>query len=506
MTDKHTFFIGFFENSLRPLQTSGLLFLLVLAFTACDDNPDKGETTSSTAFDRFDQPPNIIWIMADDLGYGDLGAYGQEVILTPRLDRMAEEGLRFTRFYSGHTVCAPARSTLMTGLHTGKTRIRGNFSQATEGRVPLERVDTTVAEILQQAGYTTGIIGKWGLGEPGTTGIPNRKGFDYFWGFLNQARAHKYYPEWVWRQADQVELAGNREGGREQYSHDLTTEEALSFIRENREGPFFLYLAYQLPHAELLVPEESLADYLDEDGNSIFEEVSFEGAGNYAAQEMPNATYAAMVSWLDRDVGRLLDLLQNLDIEENTLVFFTSDNGPHAEGGYDPEYFNSNGSLRGIKRDLYEGGIRVPMIVRMPGTVPAGEVSDQVWAMWDFLPTAAEIAGVEAPENISGISMVKALLNQPQEDHEFLYWEFHEGRFSQAVRFEDWKAVRNDIDQPVELYNLSTDPGEQNNIAGDYPDIVEQARELFHSARSESGHWPVPQLDSISASPNDISH
>lgn len=250
MTDKHTLFIGFFENNIRLLQRSGMLFLLIFAsFTACD-NPDKGEATPSV-FERFDQPPNIIWIMADDLGYGDLGAYGQEVIRTPRLDRMAEEGLRFTRFYSGHTVCAPARSTLMTGLHTGKTRVRGNFSQATEDRVPLESGDTTVAEILQKAGYTTGLIGKWGLGEPETTGTPDRKGFDYFWGFLNQARAHKYYPEWVWRQTERVE-----------------------------------------------------------------------GAGNYAAQEMPNATYAAMVSRLDRDVGRLLDLLQNLRIEENTRILW----------------------------------------------------------------------------------------------------------------------------------------------------------------------------------------
>jgi len=480
-------------NSTSAILPAFISYFVAILFSACTSS----ETDQSTAgaFDRFDQPPNIIWIMADDLGYGDLGSYGQEVIQTPRLDQMAAEGLRFTQFYSGHTVCAPARSSLMTGQHTGRTRVRGNFSAHSGGRVPLEPADTTVAEILQQAGYTTGLVGKWGLGEPGTTGIPNKKGFDYFWGFLNQARAHTYYPEWVWRNTDRVILEGNQGGERGQYSHDLDMEESKQFIRANREGPFFLYMALQIPHAELLVPDDSLVEYLDEDGQSIFNETPFPGRGNYSAQDKPNATYAAMVTRMDRDIGRLLDLLKDLGIDENTIVFFTSDNGPHSEGGYDPDFFNSNGPLRGIKRDLYEGGIRVPMIVWMPGTVPAGEVSDQVWSMWDFLPTAAELTGTEPPGDIGGISMINALLNQPQQDPEYLYWEFHEGAFSQAVRFDDWKAVRNDIDQPIELYDLSTDPGEKYDLAEEHPDIVARAEELLRTARTESIHWPV-ELDS----------
>jgi len=480
-----------------------LLFLSVPVLSSGGKDP----------FHEMDEPPNIIWIMADDLGYGDLGSYGQEQIRTPRLDQMAAEGLRFTQFYSGQTVCAPARSALMTGQHTGHTRIRGNHSVATGGRVPLEPRDITVAEVLKQAGYTTGLVGKWGLGEPDTTGVPNRKGFDYFWGYLNQRRAHTYYPEWVWRNQNRVILSGNRdvlevypewkvhsmetENGpkrkRAQFTHDLDLQEAEWFIRANREGPFFLYLALQIPHAELAVPDDALQEYLDEEGNSIFDEAPFpeDSHPRYGGTEMPNATYAAMVTRMDRDVGRLLDLLEKLRIEENTLVFFTSDNGPHAEGGYDPEYFNSNGSLRGIKRDLYEGGIRVPMIAWMPGTVPEGEVSDQVWAMWDFMPTVADIAGVKTPDQTDGISMTKALLNRPQQDPEYLYWEFHEGVFAQAVRFGDWKAVRNDAGEPVELYHLSEDPGEQNDVSNEYPEQVRKAEDLFEAARTESEHWPV---------------
>jgi arylsulfatase A-like enzyme len=481
-----------------------ILLVSIVIFCLGCESPEM-ETADDLPFHRFEQPPNIIWIMADDLGYGDLGAYGQEQIQTPRLDQMASEGLRFTQFYSGHTVCAPARSSLMTGQHTGKTRVRGNFSSVTNNRIPLEPDDITVAEILRQAGFKTALIGKWGLGEPQTTGLPNLKGFDYFWGFLNQRRAHTYHPEWVWRNDTRVVLDQHPErvefsqdfavGNHEHYSHDLDIQEAEWFIRANRERPFFLYLALQIPHAELIVPDDSLEDYLDEEGNSIFEEHPFAGSGTYRAQEKPNAVYAAMVTRMDRDVGALLDLLKQLNIHENTLVFFTSDNGPHSEGGYDPDFFNSNGPLRGIKRDLYEGGIRVPMIVWMPGTVPAGEISDQVWAMWDLMPTAAEIAGVDIPDQTNGISMVNALLNQPQDDPEYLYWEFHEGVFSQAVRFGDWKAIRTDYGNEIELYDLSTDIGETENLANEYPDIVEKADHLFQSSRTPTEHWPT-ELDS----------
>jgi arylsulfatase A len=486
-------------NTTTLLKLVLITLLFCLSMSACDSSVN--EQDGPDPFNQFENPPNIIWIMADDLGYGDLGSYGQQIIQTPRLDQMAAEGLRFTQFYSGHTVCAPARSSLMTGQHTGRTRVRGNFSSAINDRVPLEPEDVTAAELLQQAGYKTGLVGKWGLGEPETTGIPNRKGFDYFWGFLNQRRAHTYHPEWVWRNRNRVILDRNEDrleystgfavGEHDQYTHDLDIAEAEWFIRVNREGPFFLYLALQIPHAELVVPDDSMADYLDENGNSLFEEEPFEGSGTYRPQEKPYATYAGMVSRLDRDVGRLLDLLRELNIEENTLVFFTSDNGPHSEGGYNPEVFNSNGPLRGIKRDLYEGGIRVPLIAWMPGTVPAGEVSDQVWAMWDFMPTAAGIAGVQAPNQTDGISMVNALLNRPQEDPEYLYWEFHEGGFSQAIRMGDWKAVRNNVSEPVELYDLSVDVGEENNLAEDHPEVVSEMEEMFRTKRTASVHWPV---------------
>ena len=473
------------------------------------------DTHNNSPFAQSDKPPNIIWIMADDLGYGDLGSYGQQQIRTPRLDQMAEEGLRFTQFYAGHTICAPTRSSLMTGQHTGHTPIRSNFSSITNDRVPLEPGDTTVAEVLQQAGYTNGLVGKWGLGEPGTTGEPNLKGFDYFWGFMNQRRAHTFYPEWVWRNQNRVILTGNRdvldvfpewkeyplepEKGPQrkqaQYSHDLDMQEAEWFVKTNREGPFFLYLALQIPHAELTVPDDSLEEYLDEDGNSIFDEIPFpvDAHPRYIGTEKPLATYAAMVTRMDRDIGRLLDLLHELGIAENTLVFFTSDNGPHSEGGFDPEYFNSSGPLRGLKRDLYEGGIRVPMIVWMPGTVPAGEVSDQVWTMWDFMPTAAELARTDAPQSTDGISMVNALLNQPQQDHEYLYWEFHEGVFAQAVRMGYWKAVRTNVGESIELYDLSEDIGETNDLSGQHPDIVARAEDLFQTARTENEHYPSDQ-------------
>lgn len=463
----------------------------LIFFNACSSS----ESSKISLNFSTEDPPNIIWIMADDLGYGDLGSYGQELIRTPRLDQMAQEGLRFTQFYAGHTVCAPTRSSLMTGRHTGHTRVRGNFSAATGDRVPLEPGDTTVAEILQNAGYKTGLIGKWGLGEPETTGIPNRKGFGYFYGFLNQARAHRYYPEWVWENREQVILEGNQDGRREQYIHDLQMDRAYDFISDSADDSFFLYLALQIPHAELLVPEDALEDYLDEDGNSIFEETPFPDGRHYSPQSMPNATYAAMVSRMDRDVGRLLDLLKELEINENTIVFFTSDNGPHAEGGNDPEYFNSNGPLRGIKRDLYEGGIRVPMIVWMPGTVPSGEVSDQVWTMWDFLPTVSELAGSGSPAGIDGISMVNALLNKPVGEERPLYWEFHGSEFKQAVRLNNWKAVRNGVDQPIELYDLSMDIGETNNLSEQHPDLIAHVDSLFKSARTANKHFPVGELD-----------
>ncbi len=430
------------------------------------------------------QRPNILFILADDLGYGDLGCYGQRTIQTPNIDKLAAEGLRCTSVYAGTTVCAPSRCSLMTGLHTGHCVIRGN------DRVPLRPEDVTVAEVLKKRGYTTGIIGKWGLGEPESTGVPNRKGFDYFFGYLNQQHAHNYYPDYLWRNEEKVRLknvikpVGDVGAGiateRAEYAPDLFTREALAFLERNQRQPFFLYLTYIIPHAN------------NEAGKQGMEVPDY---GPYASQDWPEPEkgFAGMVHRLDRDVGLVLRKLKELGLAENTIVFFSSDNGPHKEGGNNPYFFNSRGPLRGIKRDLYEGGIRVPMIVRWPGRIKPDGVSDQPWAFWDFLPTAAELAGAQPPDNLDGISMLPALLGQPQKNqHEFFYWEFHEQGSSQAVRMGNWKAVRNGRRAaPLELYNLAQDLGEDHNVATDYPEVVAKIENYLQTARTESANWPL---------------
>jgi arylsulfatase A-like enzyme len=429
--------------------------------------------------------PNVVFILADDLGYGDLGCYGQKKIKTPNLDTLAAEGMRFTQCYAGCTVCAPSRCCLMTGLHTGHATVRGNKT------VPLRPEDKTVAEVLKGAGYATALVGKWGLGEAGSTGVPTRKGFDQFFGYLNQVHAHNYYPDYLWRNEEKVPLEGNVvENGvavkRAQYSPDLFTEEALKFVEKERDRPFFLYLAYTIPHANneadgkgMEVPSDE--PYSDED---------------WPQQEK---NFAAMVTRLDRDVGRLMKRLKELGLDEKTVVFFSSDNGPHAEGGQDPKFFHSGGPLRGIKRDLTEGGIREPMIVRWPGRVKAGAVSDQVWAFWDFLPTAAELAGAEAPKGLDGLSVVPTLLGEkaagrPQPQHEFLYWEFHERGFEQAVRMGDWKYIRRPAakDSPPVLYDLKDDLGETTDGADKHPDVTAKIESYLKGARTPSPDWPAP--------------
>ena len=435
------------------------------------------------------EKPNIIFILADDLGYGDLGCYGQQVIRTPNIDRMAAEGMIFTDHYAGSTVCAPSRCCLMTGLHTGHAYVRGN------ARVPLRPDDATVAERLKAAGYTTGIIGKWGLGEPETTGVPNEQGFDHWFGYLNQRHAHNYYPEYLWRNGEKVSLANevkpvNPPGGvatkRVQYSHDLFTADALRFVTDNKDGPFFLYLAYTIPHAN------------NEARNEGMEVPSY---GPYANADWPDPQkgHAAMITRMDGDVGRLFARLQALNIDRNTLVFFSSDNGPHKEGGADPAFFDSNGPLRGYKRDLYEGGIRVPFIARWPGRIEAGSGSNHISAFWDILPTCCEVAGVAPPEGIDGISIVPTLLGEPQKQqkHEFLYWEFHEQGKKQAVRMGDWKGVRlnvaRDPDGPIELYNLATDLGEERNVADEHPDIVREMAVIMAASHEPSEHFEWPE-------------
>lgn len=423
--------------------------------------------------------PNIIFILADDLAYADLGCYGQKQIRTPHIDRLAAEGMRFTQFYAGSTVCAPSRSCLMTGQHTGHTRIRGNGGRKGE-RVALHPQDVTVAEVLKEAGYRTGIFGKWGLGEDGSPGVPNRQGFDEWYGFLNQTDAHNYYPPFLHRNEKKITLPGNADGRREQYVHDLFTQEALAFIERSRGGPFFLYLAYTIPHANNELTRET--------GNGM--EVPSDAPYTDKQWAQPDKNFAAMVTRMDGDVGKIMAKLKELALDEKTIVFFTSDNGPHKEGGRQVDFFDSNGPLRGIKRDLYEGGIRVPMIVRGPGRVLTG-VSDHVGASWDFLPTAAELAGAAPPEGIDGLSMLNALRGRPQKSHEYLYWEFHEAKAAQAVRFGDWKAVR-PKGKPIELYDLAKDLGEERDVASQHPEVVARAENILSRARTESEPWPWP--------------
>ena len=433
--------------------------------------------------------PNIIFILADDLGYGDLGCYSQKQIQTPSIDRLAAQGMRFTNHYAGTTVCAPSRCSLMTGLHTGHTYVRGNREVQPMGQLPLPADTVTLPKLLRKAGYTTALIGKWGLGGPDSTGVPNRQGFDYFFGYLCQRHAHNYYPEFLFRNQERVPLKNKVPGGRldgagvatekVEYSYDLMEREALQFVEQNKKGPFFLYLAVTLPHAN------------NEGGQNGMEVPDY---GIYADKDwpQPDKGRAAMITRLDRGVGRVVQKLEDLGIENNTLVFFASDNGPHREGGANPEFFHSSGPFRGIKRDLYEGGIRVPLLARWPGRIKAGVVSDHVGAFWDVLPTLAALAGAPCPADTDGISLLPTLLGRPeqQRQHEFLYWEFHEGGSIQAVRMGRWKAVR-PFGKRLELYDLQTDIGETHNVAGDHPDVVATIEKYLTTARTESEFWPL---------------
>ncbi|MGV3774512.1 MAG: arylsulfatase [Verrucomicrobiales bacterium] len=418
------------------------------------------------------RPPNIIFILADDLGYGDLGSYGQTKIKTPNLDQMAREGMRFTSAYAGSTVCAPSRCALVTGKHMGNARIRGNR------KVPLELSDVTVAEVLKGKGYQTALIGKWGLGDAHTTGSPSKQGFDDYFGYLDQVHAHNYYPTNLWRNDEIVPLPENANDQKKTYSHDLFASEALRYIETNRANPFFLYLALTIPHAN---------NELGKVGMEIPDDAP------YSQEDWPQQerNKAAMITRMDRDIGKILTLLKELQLDENTLVIFTSDNGPHREGGSDPNFFQSAGPLRGIKRSLYEGGIRVPFIVRWPGKIQAASTNDYPVAFWDVLPTFAEIAGANAPEELDGASVLPTLLGAKQTEHPPLYWEFHEGGFSQAARIGKWKAVRNQQARFLEIYNLENDLGEQNNLAPSHAEIVHKFEKFLASARTESVEWPV---------------
>jgi arylsulfatase A-like enzyme len=440
-------------------------------------------------------PPNILLIHADDLGYGDLSVFGQAKFETPSLDRLAKEGTRFTQYYSGSTVCAPSRAALMTGKHTGHAWIRGN-GRLPEGDVPLRAEEVTLAEVLKGAGYRTAVIGKWGLGQPGTEGQADRQGFDYQFGFLDHRHAHRQFTDYLWRNAERVPVNLQTD-----YVNDLFTKEAAAFVERDDPKPFFVYLNYTVPHAEMRAPEDSLAPYRGKFPETPFENAKADAVPTgaqpnsatlgYRSQPTPKAAFAGMVTRMDRDVGRLLDVLRARGLDQRTLVLFTSDNGPHREGGADPAFFNSSGGLRGIKRDLYEGGIRVPIIARWTGTVPAGKVSDHVWAHWDVLPTLADLAGATVPDGIDGLSMARALRGEPQPGHDFLYWEFHERGFQQAVRMGQWKAIRLKPGAPLELYDLKADPQEARNVAAAHSEVVEKIEAYLRRARTESARWPV---------------
>ena len=423
-----------------------------------------------------DDKPNIIFIMADDMGYGDAGCFGGKLIQTPNIDRLAVEGMRFTQCYAGSSVCAPSRSVLMTGLHSGHTRVRGNFGKGGvrglgggKGRVPLRKNDITVAEVLKMAGYTTGITGKWGLGEPSTLGIPNRQGFDEWFGYLNQRRAHSFFPTFIWLNEGRFDLPGNSNGKKQQYTHDLFTGFALSFIRKNKDKPFFLYLPYTVPHSRFEIPD----------------------LGPYDKKEWPEKAkvYAAMITRMDAHIGYIMKLLKELKIDEKTIVFFCSDNG--AANRYEG-LFDSSGPLRGRKRDMYEGGLRTPMIVRWPNRVPSNQTNEALWSFTDFLPTAADMANIKPPEKLDGMSVLPTLLGQKQATNKrFLYWEFFEGGFQQAVRWDKWKFIRREKDELLELYNLDDDVGEENNLAATKSGIVNKFKEYLKTARTDSEDWPI---------------
>jgi arylsulfatase A-like enzyme len=471
---------------------------------------------------KQNEKPNIIYIIADDLGYGDLGCYGQKLIKTPHIDRLSKEGIRFTQFYSGSTVSAPSRSSLITGLHTGHAPIRGNRSPvknvtpqdqknnvrgkrnatplntATEGQHPQPGSAYTIGKMLQAGGYVTGCFGKWGLGYPRSEGAPEYQGFDKFFGYNCQGLAHNYYPYYLWNNQDTVWLKGNAGNGTGEYAQDVIHREAIQFIRDNKNAPFFAYLTYVIPHAELVTPDDSIAAIYSEQ----FPETPWKGVdsgpgyrkGRYGSSEHPKADFAAMVTRLDAYVGDVISVLKELNLDKNTIVVFTSDNGPHIEGGADPHFFNSYGPLRGVKRDVYEGGIRVPFIAWYPGKIKAGTTSQHIGAFWDVMPTLAELTGTQAAGNTDGISFVPALFErQGQKQHEYLYWEFHEQGGKIAVRKDNWKAIWLNVGNPkktsVELYDLSKDIHEDYNLAEQHPDIITELTKIKIFARTPSEIW-----------------
>jgi arylsulfatase A-like enzyme len=440
--------------------------------------------------------PNIIFILADDLGYGDIGCYGQQKNETPNIDKLAQQGIKFTQFYSGSTVCAPARASFLTGLHTGHTAVRGNKPFAPEGETPLPDSVVTFVKLLQQNGYATAAFGKWGLGFYTNSGSPLNKGFDKFYGYYSQSLAHDYFPPYLWDNHKKVELSVNKTSD-SIYSASLIHSKAIEYIKQTGNKPFFLYLPYTLPHGDVIGPHDELYNYYVKK----FNEPSLTGNDlktrphNISPEPQLHAQFAAMVARLDKYVGEVVAAVKEKGIADNTLIIFTSDNGPHKENGGDPEFFNSNGDYKGIKRDLYEGGIRVPYIAYWPGKIKV-TVNGLPAALWDMYPTFLQLAGITFKNKIDGISLVPSLLNTAkQKQHEYFYWEFHENDGRQAVQWGNWKGVRLAVNKnpaaPIELYNLKKDPQELNNVAVQNPAIVKQIKSLMNKAHQSNKDWPL---------------
>jgi len=441
--------------------------------------------------------PNIIYIMADDMGYGDVGVYGQEKINTPNIDKLAADGMRFTQHYAGATVCGPSRTSLLTGLHGGHSPIRGNPRWTNSGKpVDLKTEDITIAEMLKSTGYKTAAIGKWGLSESKETegddwlaAMPLQQGFDYFFGLKGHLAAHYYYWHRLFENNTPFELKGNDHmNNKGVYTHDLFTSKAIDYVKQqSSEQPFFLYLAYTIPHLALTVPNDSKQQYLD----LGWPKRMMNTKGHYRNDPEGNTTYAGMVSRMDRDIGQLLETLKEQGLDENTLVIFTSDNGHE----YDKEFFNSNGPLRGSKRDLYEGGIRIPFIARWPDKIIANTTSDHISAFWDMMPTFCDLAGAAKCPTTDGISISNTLLGKAeQKKHEYLYWEFNESKGPlQALRKDNWKLVKR-YEKSIELYDLSKDIGESNNLAANFPEIVKQLSEKLNSARTYHPEFTLKKL------------
>ena len=441
--------------------------------------------------------PNIIFILADDLGYADLGCYGQQKTETPNIDRLAKQGLRFTQFYSGTTVCAPSRASLLTGLHTGHTAVRGNQSFEPEGQTPLPDSIVTIANILQQKGYRTAAFGKWGLGYITTSGDPNKKGFDLFYGYNCQSLAHNYYPDHLWNNHERIDFPENLTADA-MYSGDKIHEQAMHFINaQTNSKPFFLYLPYTLPHGDVIAPHDSMYNYYIKKFNETPRPTppANNKKGKISFEPYPHAAFAAMVSRLDKYTGEIVRAIQKNGLADNTLIIFCSDNGPHKENGGDPDFFNNHGIYRGIKRDMYEGGIRVPFIAYWKGKIKPG-ITDQRAAFWDLYPTFQQLASIPVSKNIDGISILPALLqNGKQEQHEYLYWEFHENNGRQALRWKNWKAIKLNVNiakQTIfELYDLSKDPSEKHNVASQFPEIVQRMETMISAAHVSNKDWPL---------------